>query len=276
MKAILLAGGGANPDDPLYALSAGKPKALLPIAGKPMAQWVLDVLAGASLVDDLLIIGLDAECGLTYPGLVRYAPDTGSLLGNVRLGLELSAAAEPGSGKVLLVSADIPAIQPAMVDWVIRNSLESPVDLCYCAIDREVMEARYPGSGRSYIRFRDREVCGGDLTVVDTGILAGGNHIWQRLVDGRKSALRMAMAVGIDVLLLLLLRRLSIDDLVQVAQARLGISGRVLISPYAELGMDVDKPYQFGLVERSLPGCMEPDKPDGNHATSGFPGQEQS
>jgi GTP:adenosylcobinamide-phosphate guanylyltransferase len=258
MDAILLAGGGANQADPLYALSAGKPKALLPIAGKPMAQWVLDALAGASLVDGVLIIGLDADCGLTYPGKVHYAPDTGSLLGNVRLGLEMSAAAEPGadrvgSDRVLLVSADIPAIQPAMVDWVVRSALESPVDLCYCALDRAVMEARYPGSGRSYIRFRDREVCGGDLTVVATGILAGGNHIWQRLVDGRKSALRMAMAVGFDVLLLLLLRRLGIDDLVQVAQARLGISGRVLNSPYAELGMDVDKPYQFGLVERGLP-----------------------
>jgi GTP:adenosylcobinamide-phosphate guanylyltransferase len=281
MDAILLAGGGANPDDPLYALSGGKPKALLPIAGKPMAQWVLDALAGASLVGGVLIIGLDAGCGLDYPGQVRFAPDAGSLLGNVRLGLEMSAAAETGSdragsGKVLLVSADIPAIQPAMVDWVVRSALEAPADLCYCAIDRAVMEARYPGSGRSYIRFRDREVCGGDLTVVDTGILAGGNQIWQRLVDGRKSALRMAMAVGIDVLLLLLFRRLGIDDLVQVAQARLGISGRVLNSPYAELGMDVDKPYQFELVERGLPGCIGSGNHAGNHATSGLHDQEQS
>lgn len=254
MDAILLAGGGANPKDSLYELSGGKPKALLPIAGKPMAQWVLDAMAGSSSVSRVIVVGLGSDCGLSYPGQIRYAPDAGSLLGNVRMGLQLSAAEGLGPGKVMLVSTDIPAIQPAMVDWVARQALELPVDLCYCTIDRSVMEARYPGSGRSYIRFRDREVCGGDLTVIDVGILAGGNHIWQRLVDGRKSALRMALAVGIDVLLMLLLRRLGVDDLVRVAQARLGISGRVIHCPYAELGMDVDKPYQLVLVEGDLLG----------------------
>jgi NDP-sugar pyrophosphorylase family protein len=263
MDAILLAGGAANPKDPLYALSAGKPKALLPIAGRPMAQWVLDALAGAAAVDRVIVVGLGSDCGLAYPGKIHYAPDAGSLLGNVRLGLELSATAGQGSGKVMLVSADIPAIQPALVDWVATQAAELPVDLCYCAIDRSVMESRYPGSGRSYIRFRDREVCGGDLTVVDAGILAGGNQIWQHLVDGRKSALRMALAVGMDVLLLLLLRRLRVGDLVQVAQSRLGISGRVIYCPYAELGMDVDKPYQFDLVERDLLSHGTANEPDG-------------
>jgi GTP:adenosylcobinamide-phosphate guanylyltransferase len=270
MDAIVLAGGGANPEDPLFGLSAGKPKALLPIAGKPMVQWVLDALAEASSIHRVFVVGLGTDCGLSYPGPLQYASDAGSLLGNVRLGLQLSAADGPGSRKVMVVSSDIPAIQPSMVDWVAREAISVPVDLCYCAIDRTVMEARYPESGRSYIRFRDREVCGGDLSVVDTGILRGGNSIWQRLVEGRKSAFRMAWAVGLDVLILLLFRRLSIDDLVRVAQSRLGIHGRVIHSPYAELGMDVDKPYQFDIMERDLYG-------NGTAAGGGDrPGQDQT
>ena len=158
--------------------------------------------------------------------------------------------------------------QPSMIDWMARQATELPVDLCYCSIDRSVMEARFPGSGRSYIHFRDRVVCGGDLTVVDAGILAGGNHIWRRLIDGRKSALRMALAVGIDVLVLLLCRRLGVDDLIRVAQTRLGISGRVIHSPYAELGMDVDKPYQFDLVESCLLARADP-RTSGDHHASG-------
>jgi hypothetical protein len=34
-----------------------------------------------------------------------------------------------------------------------------------------------------------------------------------------------------------------------VVSHRLGINGRVLISPFAEVGMDVDKPNQLELVK---------------------------
>jgi hypothetical protein len=34
----------------------------------------------------------------------------------------------------------------------------------------------------------------------------------------------------------------------------LGIAGRVIVCPYAELGMDVDKPFQLELVTSDLAG----------------------
>jgi hypothetical protein len=114
------------------------------------------------------------------------------------------------------------------------------------------MEKRYGGSGRTYIRFRDRVVCGGDVVVVRTKAFAGDGEVWKRLTEGRKSYLKMAAAVGLEMLVLILFRRLTIAETVRKASARLGIRGMALNCPHAEVGMDVDKPFQFDIVEQDL------------------------
>jgi len=221
MDAILLAGGGANPDDPLYSISAGKPKSLVPIAGKPLAQWVIDALAASNSVDRLFIIGLDADSGLSLPAGTRFVGDSGSLLGNVRSGAMAAIEGGDPSRPVMVVSSDIPALEPAMVDWLAAAAMETDDDFYYCAIDRSVMDERFPGSGRSFIRFSDREICGGDLAVMRPSAFLDGADIWRRLTEGRKSAFAMASAIGLDVLALLFFHRLSLAEAARKASSPL-------------------------------------------------------
>ena len=217
-----------------------------------MAQWVLDALAASRGVDRVIVVGPGPECGLRVRGSSLFVPDRGSLLGNARAGLEASAAGGSSSRLSMVVASDIPAVEPEMIDWIADTALDNPADLYYCAIGREVMERRYPGSGRSYIHFSDRVVCGGDAMVVRTEAFSGDDGIWRRLTEGRKSYLKMAAAVGLDMLLLMLLRRITVTETARKAGARLGIRGMVLDCPFAEVGMDVDKPFQFRMVERDL------------------------
>ena len=62
----------------------------------------------------------------------------------------------------------------------------------------------------------------------------------------------MAALIGIDILLLLFLRRLTLNEAVNKVTRRLNITGKGLLCPYAEIGMDIDKPYQLELVRRVL------------------------
>lgn len=252
IDAILLAGGGANPEDPLYAISAGKPKALVPIAGKPLAQWVVDALAASRTVGRLFVVGLDAGSGLSLPAGTRFVPDSGTLLGNVRSGAMAAMEGADPTRPLLVVSSDIPALESAMVDWLVDSSSESDDDFYYCTIDRAVMDRRYPGSGRSFVRFRDREVCGGDLSIIKPSAFLDGARIWRRLTEGRKSTFAMASAIGLDVMLLLFFHRLTLAEAARKACSRLRIKGRVMDCGYAEMGMDVDKPFQFDMVEADL------------------------
>lgn len=114
------------------------------------------------------------------------------------------------------------------------------------------MEARYPGSRRTYVRLKGLEVCGGDLNAIRLSLAAEDNPLWARLIEARKSPLRQAALIGFDTLLLLLLRRLTLEDAAARVCRRLGLRGLALLCPYAEIGMDVDKPFQLELVREDL------------------------
>jgi hypothetical protein len=70
----------------------------------------------------------------------------------------------------------------------------------------------------------------------------------------RKNPLRQAGLIGLDTMLLLLLRQLTLQELVRRVSRRLEIRGRALDCPFAELGMDVDKPFQLAIIQKDLEG----------------------
>ena len=65
METIIGAGGIAKTGDPLLGkMRPGEPKALMPIAGKPMVQWVLDAVGATDSISNVVIIGLSPDQGL--------------------------------------------------------------------------------------------------------------------------------------------------------------------------------------------------------------------
>jgi GTP:adenosylcobinamide-phosphate guanylyltransferase len=221
---------------------------MLDIAGKPMIQWILDALDGAETIDRVVIVGLEHETGFDAAKVCARLESRGDILPNIRQGVDALCRLNPNTTHVALVSSDIPGIQPAQVDWVVRTALESDHDAYYNVITRQTMEARYPGSRRSYVRLRGVEVCGGDLNIVRAALVKHDEALWDRIIDSRKSAFKQAALIGFDTLLLALLRLLTLEGAVQRVTRRLKLSGRALVCPYAEIGMDVDKPHQFELM----------------------------
>jgi molybdopterin-guanine dinucleotide biosynthesis protein A len=252
MDAIVLAGGVPKEDDLLYELTQGKPKALLEIAGKPMAQWVLDAIGGSSKVDQVVTVGLSEDSGLRCTKPMRYVPNQGGMLQNVLAGGSDVQTHHQEALYVLCVSADIPALTTEAVDWVIDAATETEDDVYYNVIAREVMEKRFSGSHRSFFHFRDGEICGGDLVVLATSVFSSKLGVWDRLMAARKSRLKSTSIIGLDVLFLYLIHRLTLDKLVSRASSRIGVCGRALRCPYPEVGMDVDKPFQFEMVQGEL------------------------
>jgi hypothetical protein len=139
-----------------------------------------------------------------------------------------------------------------MVDWEVRSALETNHQGYYALIPREAMERRFPGSRRTYFALREGRFCGGDMNLLKTEIVADYNPAWRRIAESRKSVLKQAALVGFDTLLLMALGRLSTPQVEQRVRERLGVNGRFLICPYAEVGMDVDKPNQYEMLKREL------------------------
>lgn len=254
MDAIITAGGKINQDDPLhpYAAHENQKKALLDVAGKPMIQWVVDAVCSSDSVENIVVIGFDETPPLSCRKQIVFMPDQGGMIQNIRTAIHKVREIHPGSHHVLVVSSDIPGITTEMVDWTIHTALETDHDIYYNVITKEVMETRYPTSKRSYIHLRDMDICGGDMNVIRTHTVTSNDELWERIVAARKSALRQASLIGWDTLFLLLFRLISLDRGVKMATKRLNITGRVLVCPYAEVGMDVDKPHQLEIMRADL------------------------
>ena len=252
MDALVMAGGIPQPDEPLYPYTRGKPKAMVDILGKPMVQWVLDALSGAHKVENIVLIGLTEESGLTCAKPLTFLPNRIGMIENILGGIKKITEINPTASRLLLVSSDIPGITSAMVDWEIETTSDTDVDLCYSVVKREVMEIRYPSSRRTFTKLKGMEICGGDMNVLRTTVASMNTDIWEKLIASRKNPVRQAAIMGFDTLLLILLRVITLDEAVKKVTARLQMTGKAIVCPYAEIGMDVDKPNQLELMRADL------------------------
>ena len=254
MDAIVIAGGIPQAGEPLYEFTQGSPKALLDIAGKPMVQWVLDALSDSERVERVVIVSLPEESGLQCAKPVTYVPNQGGMIDNIRAGVQKVQELNPAAHHVLTVSSDIPAIKPEMVDWLVNTAMQTDHDIYYNVITRQNMEARFPNSKRTYTRLKDIELCGGDMNMIRAQTVTANDALWERIVAARKNALKQASLIGYDTLFLLLFHLVTLEQAVNIVCKRLDITGRAIICPYAEIGMDVDKPHQLELLRADLAG----------------------
>ncbi|HSV85522.1 MAG TPA: nucleotidyltransferase family protein [Levilinea sp.] len=253
---IVTAGGITRPDEPLYPLCGAGYKALLQIDGKPMVQWVLDAISASPRIERVVVVGLPSGTPLVCRQPLGMLKDHNDAVENICSAVSYLLKDSDIEEKVLVISADIPAVTAEMIEWLIDRVEESDHDLYYNVIRREVMEKRYPGSKRTYFRLKDGEFCGGDASAVRKAIATHAHPLFKRLMVARKNPLRQAGLIGLDTMLLLLFRQLTIQEGVRRVGRRLDIRGHALDCPFAELGMDVDKPFQLAIIQKDLEGSQ--------------------
>lgn len=225
MDAIVLAGGRE-------AWAPGGRKALLPYRGRRVVEWVLLALKAHGL----RVVYVGDDPGLTpAPDLVL--PDQGGILDN------LEAALGQTQGRVLVATGDLPHLTPEAVGFVLRQAPEAA--LVYTIVPKAQVEERFPGSKRTYARLKEGVFTGGNLVLLDKALFFQALPLARRVVALRKRPLALARLIGWDILLKLLLGRLSLKELEARAQQILGVEARALITPYPEVGVDLDRPEEL-------------------------------
>ena len=239
----LILAGRRGGDDPLLARCPDlASKALLPVAGVPMIEWVLARLRAAAA--PVWVSGLtEAEAG---PGVV-VAPQAEGPAG------ALAAAIEAGAPLPLLVTtADHALLDEAMLAEFLDKARASGADMAVGFAERAVIEARFPETRRTYLRFRDAAVSGCNLFYVRGPAALAAVRFWQRAEADRKTPWKLARHVGLGVLLRYLTGRLTIGGLFEHASKRTGARIAPVLMDRAEAAVDVDKPSDLALVEAVL------------------------
>lgn len=242
-EALILAGGRAK--IPGYDVE----EALIPLAGRPMVDYVLQAVRGASGVGRVCLVGSEKLCSLyrDREDLI-LAPAGNEVLESLANGLQVLNPRE----WVLVATADIPLVTPAMISDFLARCQEKPADFYYAILRRETNEARFPGTRRTYVRLREGVFCGGNLFLVRPEVVVEGIRRGAAIAALRKNPLGLARLIGPGFILKLLFHRLSLAEAETKFSQLLGLTGVTVISPYAEVGVDVDKEEDLALVKAAL------------------------
>jgi GTP:adenosylcobinamide-phosphate guanylyltransferase len=250
--------GGYSPDkpDPLALAVGANRKSLIDVAGKPMVYWTVKALAESERVDSITIVGLSPEDNIDFGVDVSYVQNQSTHIDNIMAGVRALQEDDPNTTYAVVVSADVPLLQSRTVDWFVDACEKKGGDFFYSIVEQQVMESQYPGSARSFVPIVEGRFCGGDLFFVDIHVAVGNEDLVRDLLDRRKNVFQQIRLAGIGTLIKFLFRRLTLQDAEKVGSRLVNCDARVLVSPYADLGMDVDKPHQLEMV-RQLLGANE-------------------
>ncbi|MBK9232512.1 MAG: nucleotidyltransferase family protein [Anaerolineae bacterium] len=249
---IVTAGYSEGKPDLLAEYTGSPRKALAPLAGKPMVWHVVHALRAAPSIRDIIVMGIAPEEGVDLGTPVTFVRNQLGLLDNVYAGLDTVLRQHPDAIMTLVASGDIPLLTSDMVEWFVATCRQSEHDVYYSVVPKAVMETAFPTSKRSYIRFREGPHCGGDLFMVRLAAAHRSESLVRAALDRRKSAWRQALLMGVGTLLKLAVGRLSLPDAERVATRIFQVRGRAVVAPYAAIGMDVDKPFQYDIVRQRM------------------------
>lgn len=249
IAAIVLAGGRV----PTALAPYCDHRALLCVQGRLMLDYLLETLTGVSTVADIAVVAPDAALPAlaALPG--RKIASGDSIVDNMRRGAAAVAGCAPTH--LLFITGDIPLVTPAGVEDYLTKSVDSGASLTYPIIPREVSEARFPGAKRTYVKLNEGIFTGGNAIFATADLLQDKHALIQELYEARKQPLKLAQTLGLPTLLRFITGNLDLPFIESVGERILSAPVRAIITRYAEIGFDVDKPEDLHAVERALQAC---------------------
>ncbi len=252
VSVLILAGQRQGVADPLLADVGVSWKALLPIHGKPMIDYVLAALDGSSgVARPYWVSGLDKNL---INETLNQSPSQGGPASSVVV------AAKAGLPYPFMVTTcDHPLLTPDMVNCFLHESQASGADFTLGLATKDIIQPAYPHVKRTYLKFKATDhqsghVSGCNLFFVRNAKGLEAIKFWRTAQHDRKRPLKLARRLGFGMLLKYLSGRLTLDTAFEYASKSLKINAKPVILPFAEAAIDVDKPSDLDLVCEILNG----------------------
>ena len=237
---LILAGQREGVVDPLCEAAGVSHKAEIPVSGVTMLRRVVSALSEAGLSDKLYVSG--------YSGSdLKQVPSGGGPADSVALGLK-----EIAQYPCLVTTCDHALLTADIVEGFIAGAEKAGADICVGFATETVIQAEFPETKRTYLRFSDEAVSGCNLFYIANEEGAKAIAFWQSVQHLRKNPIKLARKVGVLVGLKYAAKRLSLMGAFNYAAGRIGITAAPVLLPFAEAAIDVDKPADLELVESIL------------------------
>ena len=252
IAALILAGGTLAPELASVAEGAAN-RALIRVGanGETMLDLVTGAVQGGMAGGRVLVAG-DVPCPQGCEGIAGGE----WLLDTILLGVN---ALRRDETHLLIATADAPFLTAAAVaDFLSRANTVQPAQFVYPIIPAEHCAERFPEMKRTILRLAEGTFTGGNLALLEPAFLRRSEAAIRAAYARRKNVSALAALLGPETVLRFLLSFvlpsvLRIAD-IETAVGRIlgGATARAVVSPYAEVGADADKPEDIVIARRLL------------------------
>lgn len=164
-----------------------------------------------------------------------------------------AAEALQSTEKLLFVCDDIPLLSGAAINDFLDQCEQYPEkQVFYPIIPQQVCQGNFSEGKRTYVKLADGIFTGGNMMVIDAAIIPKGLAKAREIYSKRKKPLELCGWLGWSFILKFLLRRLDTAAAEQRTTQLLELPSKVIVTEYAEVGMDVDKADDWQLVKKYL------------------------
>lgn len=254
LNLIILAGGEKGP---LYDAYGYENKALLPIHGKPMLDWVVDAFRKTGYIDKIVVVGPEELDRLQSMRSVNKRIDASStLVRNVLRGIAYVRWTyyrhQPDHPGYIISFCDAVFLTPEAIIDAIEHIRNNSHDLVLHYVEKETFEKNNIHARRTYISVEGRFYTGTSIYYVKKfSNLLSGLHLLGDLRKSRKDPQGLLGVMG--------LKGCTFQQIKDGLSARLGRDVGIYISEFPGLGMDVDKVADFEAAEELLAPPWEKD-----------------
>lgn len=249
--AFILAGGSspwllADNDTPYRCLAI--------INGRRFIDYIVAALQGSGCICRIVIAAspeaLQKLEGTLPPG-VGLCPAAATLPATAYAAAEYLGA--DSSAKLLGVCDDIPLLTPAAVTDFLQQCERYPAgQLYYPIIPKRACLESFPQAKRTYGKLKDGVFTGGNMMLVDKSVIPRGQAKANEIFALRKSPLRLANWLGWGMIIKALLHILTIEEAERRFSEIMDMDSKAIVTRYAEIGMDIDKPGDLQLARKYL------------------------
>lgn len=247
MNAVVLA-GGLNSGS-LRQASLAQYEAEIEIAGRPMLDYVILALRKVQAINRILVVGSETVLSKDIKKEISDIVQPGkTMVDSLVNGLNALNTNEP----VLVVTSDIPLITKEAFEDFLERCGRRQADVYYSFTSKESNDQKYPGVQRTYVKLKEGTFTGGNLVLMSPRVIRDHMEMLTKATLLRKKPLQLCSMLGWKHLLKLLLGELTIGEIEERVTRIFKFSAVGVISPYPEVGIDVDKPSDLVLARKVL------------------------
>lgn len=243
MNALILAGSRQGQQDPLALHTHVSHKAIIPIFGRPMIEYVVKALAKIEIIDKIAVsIEEPSLVQEILPNFIQYLPPAPGPSASI------IDAIQTLNTPLLVTTADNPLLQPQWIDYFLKEAEASQCDLIIGIALKEQIERDVPHTKRTYIKLADGSFSGCNIFLFRTPLSIQVAKLWKKLETYRKKPFKMGYFLGYTVILRYILHRLTRNALKKRIYRMTKVRTHFVLMPWGQAAVDVDKPEDLDLV----------------------------